>query len=197
MKTFHRPADLVRHQMARFEKMKLDRNSAHREMVKGGVSDHNAYTKGTVSTEMLKEAGHPFGRKGAGARGIKASVRKKMAGKGSFKAWQTDKKGNWSRKSTPQISAKGIIKPLPINRQTGDLRRSLRVSGPAGSQQVYRVGFTEKYAGFVLSPRGTKRMVARGFYSQGNSMAGMGIIARNHKARQSALVRTLRNRNRN
>lgn len=194
MPTFHRPADLVRYQESRFRKMKLDRERVHRELVQQSISDHYEYTQGSISTKALAEMGHPFGRSGAGARGVKAAKRKKFAGAGAIRGYETDKAGRWKNSVKPQVNSRGAVNPLPINRQTGKLRKSLRVTGPSGPLRIYRAGFTAEYAGFVLSPKGTSKMVARGFYSQGNSVAGMGIIARNHKARLAALARVIRNR---
>lgn len=114
----------------------------HREMVDAGGKDHTDLTSGVTSTATLRKLGHPFGRTAAGrARGVSAAVR-------------------------ARTRYRGAVPLLPINRQTGGLQQSLRVEGPTGAKHSYSVAFTADYAAFVLSPTGTKKMVARGFYAE-------------------------------
>lgn len=190
MPVFHRPADLVRYQMERFAAMGSDIQQIHREMVRGVVEDHVTYTGGTLSAQDLARLGHPYARR-AGGLGSRGAIRNasRYAGRG-LSGWET-KGGKWTRSTRTQIRRGGAMSGLPINQNTGRLRRSLFVAGPSGSNHEYRVGFRIPYAAFVLAPGGTSKMVARGFYSDGGKL---GVIARNHKARQSAFVRVQRER---
>ena len=190
MPTFHRVADLVRYQEQRFAAMSDDLVQIHREMVRGMVEDHQTYTSGTLSAKDLSRLGHPYARRAGGA-GSRGAVRNASSYSGrGLKGWQTTG-GRWAQTVKPQIGRAGAISGLPINRNTGRLQRSLFLTGPVGKKHEYRVGFTAPYAGFVLAPGGTSKMVARGFYSNGGQL---GIIQRNHKARQSAFVRVQRAR---
>ena len=82
--------------------------------------------------------------------------------------------------------ARGIVggrkrsrNPLPINEQTGELRRSFFKTSPTGINQSVKMGFRAPHARFVLRPGGTKKMQDRGFYSG----AKKGIIRKRHIAR--------------
>src|ERR1044072_4256940 len=142
MKVHTSAASLLRSQTDRFRKFNGTAIELHREMVDAGVKDHKELTSGGISRSTLRKLGHPFGRSSAGrARGV-------------------------SQKIKDRTKFRGSVPLLPINRQTGGLQRSLRVTGPAGSGHAYSVAFTADYAAFVLSPTGTRPMVARGFYAE-------------------------------
>jgi hypothetical protein len=56
---------------------------------------------------------------------------------------------------------------LPINVRSGRLKRSIRVFRYKRSAgDVYRLQFTAPHSKFVLAPRGTKKMVPRGFWRE-------------------------------
>jgi hypothetical protein len=171
MAIYTRPADIMRAQEARFRRMGVAMLDVHRELVRGGKRDAAEATGGAISTKDLKAMGHPFGRvggQGSGTigRGIQGD-RKRFSGKGD--------KG--------QITTKGVVKPLPINKQTGKLRDSFFLNGPTGPNHVYDMGFAAPYATFVLSPSGTKRMIPRGYFE---------FIKRRHKARKAAAIKVAR-----
>lgn len=153
MGVYRSPAALLRAQADRFRKFEGTQIELHEEMVKAGVGDHLRLTSGRVSTAQLRMMGHPFGRGAAGGRGMVKGNLANVRSKG--RTWRTG-----------QVSARGVIAPLPINKQTGGLRRSLKVSGPSGSERKYSVGFTAPYAALVLAPAGTKKMIDRGFYQE-------------------------------
>lgn len=59
-----------------------------------------------------------------------------------------------------------LIPKLPINLQTRRLQRSLRVMPrTVRGDPIWQVQFTAPYSQFVLRPGGTRKMVARGFWS--------------------------------
>jgi hypothetical protein len=57
------------------------------------------------------------------------------------------------------------VPKLPINRQTGRLQQSLRITKVSGGIQSYRLEFMAPHAKYVLAQRGTRKMVARGFWT--------------------------------
>jgi hypothetical protein len=133
----------------RFGNMQGSLRDIHDKIANEVVDDHMDLTSGTVTTKTLRQAGHPFGRGPSGAQ------------RGG------NKKGRRS------------FKRLPINRQTGQLRASKFKTGPSGPDRTYRIGFEIPYARFVLSPTGTRKMVARGFYEE---------IRSRHRARKQGLA---------
>lgn len=195
-----RPTDLARVQRDRFARMAVTYESAHKELCAGGEQDHRDYTSGSISTKQLAAMGHPFGRtggQGSGTvgRGIQGS-KAKFKGVGSYDTLSTNKRGVWTAGKSKQISGKGSVSPLPINKQTGRLQQSFFRTGEAGSTRTVRMGFRIPYASQVLNPNGTKRMIARGFYSKGSSMAGAGILVKRHKARSAGVVQAVRDQQR-
>ncbi|NBW10348.1 MAG: hypothetical protein EBR82_20195 [Caulobacteraceae bacterium] len=139
----------------RFANVGLTAKAVHEVLYHGGRRDHFEFTAGKIKTAELKAAGHPFARQGIAQRGNKSGM--KLGGK------------------------KGLrVNLLPINEQTRGLRRSFYSTGPAGADQVVKMGFRIRYAKFVLSPTGTSRMVARGFYSAGGKS---GAIRMRHRLR--------------
>ncbi len=125
-------------QAARFAVLNRSIRAQHRQMVESMAQDAQELTSGTVSTATLRALGHPFSRRLARSRG------------GASKA----------------ISASGISR-LPINQQTGRLKRSARIIPETTAHgQSFRFQFTAPHAKFVLAPGGTRRMVARGFWPE-------------------------------
>lgn len=196
MAIYTTPAALMVAQKQRFAGVRLTQTSMHRLAVDGGREDHVDYTGGTVKTRELDAMGNPFGRSGGqgsntGGRGIVRNAGKfKGAGSHTVLTGSRSKSGQYMIKirSKSTVSGRGKISSLPINRQTGRMQGSLTVEGPVGSNQVYKVGFAAPYAKFVLSPYGTKKMIARGFYSKGGSVGGLGVIAKMHRARNRGLI---------
>lgn len=119
------------------------------------VVDHSDdLLKGTVSTAQLRRMGHPFSRRkfASLSKGARAAARS-----------QRHQRGRWELRG----SGRGNVPLLPINRQTGRLLRDQSLSGAkiglGRTRWVHRR--LAPYAGFVLGPKGTSRMLARG-YSQ-------------------------------
>jgi hypothetical protein len=183
--------------------MHLTHVAAHEELVGQGQNDHNAYTGGGLSKKALRAMGHPFARSAPGssaARNIKgADKQKKFKGYGKRYAFQsTNKQGKVVTQSKTQVGAKGKVSPLPINKQTGELRRTFFKTKYGGKDKVVWMGFRAPHAKYVLSPTGTKKMIYRGFYSKSRNSTGrdVGIIAQRHRARSAALVQSVRARQR-
>ena len=154
----------------RIENLTHNMESIHRELVNGGIEDHNDLTKGTLSTKQLRKDGHPFARQNGGGRGV--------VGKGARKG---------IKKSRPV---------LPINKQTGKLRNSFyKVSTKTlfGGRSD-KMGFRAYYARFVLRPGGTRKMIDRGFYSISGKP---GVIRRRHRTRLQIVRKRLTTKRKN
>lgn len=94
-------------------------------------------TSGGISSATLRRLGHPFGR-----------------GRGRVS------------KGTARVTVRGSAPRLPINVQSGQLRRSWRlIRRRTGSVQVFQLQPTSPHA-IVLRPGGTRKMVARGFWTR-------------------------------
>lgn len=162
---------LQRHQMKRFARMQLGQQRVHRELASQGERDFVGSTGGQIKSKTLAAMGHPFGRMATG--GMRNIVK-----------GQSGKFGSAGLKG--QVSKKGVVRPLPINVQSGRLRRAITLQGPAGHFSTYRLYSAAPHARFVLSPTGTRKMVARGL------LGPTGLLRKRHKARLSALVSVLR-----
>jgi hypothetical protein len=172
--TFTKAIDIQRRMDKRIATHVRSMGDAHKELWRGGVQDHAQLTSGRVSTDTLRDMGHPFGRKdGAGSE---SGIRGIAKGKHSLNDFQK-RKGNTIRK--------GVLARLPINKQTGNLRRSFFNTPEIGADKTVDMGFDIPYARHVLSPTGTSRMVNREFYS---SPGGLGEIAKRHKARKQSIL---------
>lgn len=169
MKTHTTLTQLRVAQRARFAAILHDAHEVHRVIATDGKEDFQEMTRGTVSTKSLRAMGHPFGRiagsdPSTGGRGVRN--RKKFQG---------------------MLTRKGVLPPLPINKQTGKLHAAITLSGPRGPKLAYDL-FSNVRDGrqYVLSPVGTKKMVGRGLLGQ------WGVLRKRHRARKAAYVDLLR-----
>ena len=81
---------------------------------------------------------------------------------------------------------RGRVRNLPINEQTGKLKRSLsRKRLDLASKITYEVGFTAPYSKYILNPSGTRKMVGRGYWRE---------IEKQYKKRRSEAIRRIRAR---
>lgn len=163
------PTQLAFAQKQRFMSVIHNQAEVHRRLAHAGLEDFLEATDGPLKKNILRAMGHPYGR---GAGGIGRGVTKKKLG--------SSLKG--------QVSRNGAIRPLPINVQTGNLRRSIRLTGPRGSTNEYRLAAYAKHARFVLAVNGTRRMIARGL------LGPNGHLRKRHKARVAVLVAEVRQR---
>lgn len=138
LRQWNDPGALAASQARRFRLTYQSWRIEHKRMAEGLMGDFQSMTSGRVSTRTLRKLGHPFSR-----------TRAKRF-KGGVKA---------------RVTSLGIPK-LPINRQTGRLQRSLRMTKVSGGIQSYRLEFMAPHAKYVLAQRGTRKMVARGFWTE-------------------------------
>lgn len=79
---------------------------------------------------------------------------------------------------------------MPINAQTGQLRRGIYLRNIAGNR--YRLGSTARHAAFQFSPFGTKRMIRRGVMGGRKQGGQMGEIERRWRARLKGIRQGLK-----
>lgn len=140
---FASAAQLAQTQIARKDAVRKMALEEHEKFVSFMRQEHFALVSGNVSEATLRALDHPFARRHLG--GLDAGVRKAR------------------RKN---LMGASNVRLLPINVQTGRLRRSLfmrrgDVAPPV--VQTFEVGFAARHAKYVLAKRGTKRMIARQF----------------------------------
>jgi hypothetical protein len=143
-----------------FAQVGITAKEVHKVLVDGGEQDHFEFTQGQIKERTLRAMGHPFAREGNASR------------------------GNQNRKH-----GRRSVAALPINEQTGALRRSFHRHDLNDKDLVTRMGFEVPYAKFVLSPTGTKNMIARGFYTSGGKL---GIIRKRHRLRLAVAKKVYR-----
>lgn len=144
MATFYSPSALARH-----IKKRLSTNSSlirtfHTEMVEQLLIEAQRKTSGGTSKATLAALGHPFGRK-AGSHSKYNPVTKR---------WTT----KWARR-------RGKLPVMPINVQSGRLRRGFKIrrQRKQGFGQILEMVNIAPYAKYILSPTGTSKMVTRPF----------------------------------
>lgn len=137
MATFRDPKALAASQARRFADIERFIHTEHRRLVDEMMQVAIQQTSGPISSAELRRRGHPFGR-----------------GRGRIDA-----------KGRMRIGSKGAAPKLPINVQSGELRRSWQITRrPSATGQVFQLQPTSPHA-IVLSPGGTRNMVARGFWT--------------------------------
>lgn len=180
MARFTNPHDLYKHQKARFAAVQMTAHQMHEKIAYAGLEDGREMLSGGIRTAVLRRLGHPYGR-GASAAGRTNTGLMRGAAKTKLK-----KEG-----------IRGRLTPYPINKQTGRLYRSLGIKRVAtsGMQQFdMSAGSSAGRSRWVMNPGGTRFMVDRQFY-QGNQPGLISPIVRRWRARNKALIDTLRARN--
>jgi hypothetical protein len=170
---FKKGLDLYKAQKERFDRIQKDMLAMHKELADAGLGDMQELTSGTVSSATLARLGHPFGR------GEDSS---KSTPKGRFRGA--------SKAKFSKFGFKGQVPLLPINVQSGRLKAALRsrkVSRPGAIQAFENGAPGVPYEKYILSPTGTRRMVARGFWTE---------VTRRWKARNKAFIDHIKERQR-
>jgi hypothetical protein len=110
-------------------------------------------TSGSISTKQLAAADHPFARRN-----------------------RTDS-GRLRRSNNPNVRAArasvGRFPKLPINKQTGELQKAIKMQVRQAGEGVWRLTLTANSPhAVVLSPQGTRTMVPRGYIEALQSRIG-------------------------
>lgn len=130
------PATLARAIEKRIRDGQMNIAAAHRMAANETFEDARKLVSGGTKTKQLRKENHPFGKGFTAPNGRRRRTRK----------------------------------PLPINVQSNALRSAIKLetksSGPGG--YVYSINFRggPHYAGYVLSPTGTVKMRARGYWRE-------------------------------
>lgn len=189
MGTFTNATQLAKRQAVRFRDASLTMRQAHKELATQGRGDFLAQTVGQLSEKQLRQLGHPYARgarilsvdKLKGYRGLMESeVRLDRDGQ-----IMRTKSGKLARRTRAQVT-RGKVSDLPINRQTGKLRRQIQLKLIEGRNPVYELYSDAPYAKYVLAVDGTRYMRPRGL------LGPSGLLRRRHKARHNALVDPVR-----
>jgi hypothetical protein len=157
MAVFTNPIVLYRKQKKFFDMFPRSMREMHKVIVAEGRNDALELTSGNVKTRELIKMGHPFAR-----RIVIFQNGKKFAGR-----------------------QRGTLPVLPINVQTGVLRRSLSIKTLWRNirGESYGMFFGAPYAKYILAKSGTSKMVARLFQAE---------IKKRWMARKKAFIQHMR-----
>lgn len=189
MGVYDTPTQLRLRQRTRFAAVIKDIHKVHKMIAEDGEEDFENATTGSVTPATLAAMGHPFGRLNGGRfRRASDGTRKLIDGTGTgggrgIKGGGKRFKGKGIK---GQITAKGVIRPLPINRQSGMLHLGIKLVGPVGKGREFKLFSNAPHAKFVLRPGGTRLMVDRGLLGRN------GFLRKRHKARIAAYVDVVR-----
>lgn len=156
------PTQLAQAQKARFTRVMHKQEEVHDELARAGLEDFLEAVSGPLKTKQLRQMGHPYAKTQTGPRGAKPGTTGGLKG---------------------QITKGGFVKPIPVNVQSGALRRLTRLSGPSGPFREYLLGSYAKHAKYVLRKGGTRRMVERPVFDH---------VRKRHKARLAMLMAEVR-----
>lgn len=149
---------LIVAQRTRLDRMEKMSKETLKKLADESIEDFKELTSGSVPQKTLRQI-RPF-RRMVSASGISSSRRV-----------------HYSKKKARVLAGASSIPLLPINEQSGDLRRKIRAWKI--SSWEYRILSTSKHS-HVLSPTGLPHMVARGLYS---SSTRMGELEKRYRGR--------------
>lgn len=132
----------------------------HREMAED-VSEHvDPLLSGGVKTKTLRALGYPYAKD---FKRLAQPVEFEIGGVRATKFMNVSRRGI-SRARRKKVGFKGSAPLLPINEQTGRLKRGKRLVRVGGYSQAFDLKFVGvSYSPFILSKHGTRKMVGRKF----------------------------------
>lgn len=161
-------------QVKRFAQMSLDAKGLVHHTAKEGFKDELSATSGRLSYRDLARMGHPYGRlNGPNSMGRGLLTKKNPSVFGGM--------GKYGK----QITRKGVVRSLPINKHTGELRRNMRLTSGRNGRE-YDLFVARPDRNYVLLPTGTRKMIGRGL------LGPTGLLRKRHRARMAAYVEFLR-----
>lgn len=172
MRKFTRPIDLMRHKQKQLEGMKIDFHKEVQKIAMESLQDGINLSGGRISSDQLKAMGHPYGRGSSAAQSTAGGLKRK---------------------------GRGHAPLLPINQQSGKLRRGWRMVAKRVAGKTSYVVFNQaKHAKYILSPWGTRKMVGRTIWGHPSYAKGapLGLMARYARARIKGLRTAMRKHNR-
>lgn len=156
-------AQLAMGQRGKFALAKGDMKKIHGQLANLGKREFKNQTTGPLSSKTLAQMGHPYAKLRVAAAGSARGITSK-------KKFSSPLKG--------QIKRSGMVNRLPINKQSGRLNTAIRLSGPSGFQNVYKLGSYAPHAGYALKPGGTKYVVDRGLLGPKGRLRRVHLIYR-------------------
>lgn len=168
MGVFTSPVALMQRQRARFAGVKMTMEKAHFILAHDGFSDFKEQTTGTLGKKEKRLLGHPYAR---GPRILN------VAKLGGFKGVQDGK--------VTQITAKGRVRDLPINMESGRLHATITLLSKSNGR-IYDLFSSVPYAKFALAVEGTRYVRPRGL------LGPRGLLRKLHKARHAGIVLAVR-----
>jgi hypothetical protein len=157
------PAKLAMGQRARFALANGDMKIIHGQLANLGKKEFKNQTLGPLSSKTLRRMGHPYAKLGVSVSGAARGITSK-------KKYQSSLKG--------QVKRNGMVSRLPINKQSGRLNAAIRLSGPSGPQNTYKLASYAPHAGFALKVGGTKHVVDRGLLGPKGRLRRVHLIYR-------------------
>lgn len=143
----------------------LGMDRGHKFLSESGEESFRELTQGPLQQDQLDAMGNPYAWAGTAQRGGKQGFASPLKG---------------------QITKRGFVSRLPINKQKGTLHNAIFLDGPSGVMKTYRLGSAAPHAKFVLHPKGTALMVPRGL------LGPTGELRKRHKAQKQVMVSELR-----
>jgi hypothetical protein len=167
---------------------KRDKEHIHYMVAKGSYGDFLSNTSGRIPQRVFDAYGNPFAKRHRleGMVGVMQANKSAKLAESTFMHMRLGRAANkrfshnkveeprlWNKMGKPgQVSwVRGgsgekitpkQINLLPINIQSGSLRKGIRFIGPEGKRMVYQLYSTSRSATQVLALEGTKYMVPRG-----------------------------------
>ena len=141
-----------------------DAVSATEDMARMGLKVAAELTSGDIKTRTLRRMGHPLARRGNVAASVSTKSGVIQGGKGVGRMRSATR----SVRERNGIRGKGVPL-LPINIQSGRLHASFRIKkGPPRGVRIYfdLVSVGVRYAKWILSPSGTRKMIGRGIITE-------------------------------
>ena len=166
MGTHTKPLDFYKAVTARLDGAVFDGKKAHAWMAGEGLKDAQEQTSGSLTPKQTE---------GAFARGTSPS--------------DSTPTGRRRELTPKQLKARGLTKKvplLPINKQSGRLHGSFKLTKKRENPQTFELDQTDPGGGiYTLYPGGTRKMVGRGFWH---------LIKQRARARQAAVINHFRGR---
>lgn len=154
----------------------------HKVLVNESHIDFRNYTDGKFDYKMRRKMGFPYKKLSFYSKKRDKTFYRMRGISKTFK-----KTGSLPVSSKPQFSKRGSLRRLPINVDTGELRRKTFLRQPR--KDVYHLGSSSVSASYVLKIGGLPNMVDRHFYGP------RGIIKKLYKARRLGLYRMAKQAN--
>lgn len=148
------------------------------DLAKLGRRDLWESVSGPLKEKVLRAMGHPYAKRARSQAQLASASRIAKGGVGLV------------QNRVRQVSRSGRVLPLPINVQTGELRRGIFVKRVR--ENTYDVGSSAAHAKRQFAPKGTKYMISRQAMGERMRHGFDGLLRKRHRARVQAYIVALR-----